>query len=315
MPYLDSELRPANDAQRWAALRLAITDGRTTDPERDHHVKAFMDYARAMNWPLDRIWRCDNGSRLAWSCAALKSPGRSSMLMAPYPTTLSADQIATYLRLILRDEAESGVQLVQSLLFTEDLVNRAALESVGFHEIAVLYYLERLGGAPAGSAAEFSAPAGLDAPNWIHYSPEHHAIFEDLIGGTYIDSLDCPGLAALRKVKDVVEGHKGAGRFDPKKWFLLRNNDTPVACILFGESPLRPSAELVYMGVHPAYRRRGVGGRVLAFGLESMRQFGIRTITLAVDARNLPALKTYESAGFRRTHIRRAMVRSLANNA
>lgn len=268
-----------------------------------------------MNWPLDRVWMCDNGSRLAWSCAALKSPGRSSMLMVPYPTQIDVAQIATFVRQILDDEAATGTNLIQSLLFTEDLGNRAALEAAGFREIAVLYYLECAAGGWKSAIADLASPMGLDEPSWVTYSPDRHEEFCRLISETYQDSLDCPGLSRLRDVHDVVEGHKGAGRFDPQKWFLLRNADKPVACILFGESPLRPSAELVYMGVHPAYRGRGVGQRVLAFGINAMHQSGIRGITLAVDARNAPALRLYESAGFRRTHIRRAMVRSLSDSA
>lgn len=313
--HLDHDLRPTSGAQNWAALRLAITDGRTTDPERDHHVKAFLEYARAMNWPLDRVWACGDGTRLAWSCAALKSPGRSSMLMVPYPTQLDVAQIATFVRRILDDETSAGTNLVQSLLFTEDLGNRAALEAAEFREIAVLFYLECAAGVSGSTQMDLAASLEIDAPNWVTYSPMRHADFCRLISDTYEDSLDCPGLSRLRDVDDVVEGHKGAGRFDPRKWFLLCSGDRPIACILFGESPLRPSAELVYMGVHPAYRGRRIGQRVLSFGINAMHQAGIRGITLAVDARNAPALRLYESAGFRRTHIRRAMVRSLSNSA
>lgn len=311
--HLAQELRLAGDGQRYAVLRQAITDGRTTDAERDNHVKAFLDYARAMNWPLDRLWACGDGARLAWGCASLKSPGRSAMLMLPYPTELDVAQIAALVERIMTDEAESGTNLVQSLLFLEDLGNRAALESIGFREIAVLHYLE-VALSPSPSVSSPSSPP-LQAPAWVNYSPTHHADFCTLIENTYQDSLDCPGLASLRKIEDVVAGHKGAGRFNPDYWFLLRDGNAHVACILFGASPLRPSAELVYMGVHPRYRGQGVGHFVLAHGIEAMHRSGIRGITLAVDARNAPALRLYESVGFRRTHVRRAMVRRASLNA
>lgn len=315
VPHLDHQLHLAEDGQRWSALRCAITDGRTTDPERDQHVKAFLDYAKAMNWPLDRVWVCGEGAMPAWACTSLKSPGRSAMLMLPFPTTLDVPRVAGLVRQILDDETQSGTQLIQSLLLLDDLGNRAALESAGFSEIAILHYLESSSVVPNMMHAKPFGNPPLQAPNWIHYSPASHGDFSTLIRNTYVDSLDCPGLSAMRDINDVVAGHKGAGRFDPANWFLLRDGRSPVACILFGVSPLRPSAELVYMGVHPRYRGRGIGKRVLTYGMGAMQHAGMRGITLAVDARNEPALRLYESVGFRRTHIRRAMVRKLAANA
>lgn len=314
-PHLANDLRLTGEPQRWAVLRHTITDGRTSDAERDHHVKVFLEYARAMNWPLDRLWAYGDGMRLSWACASLKSPGRSAMLMVPFPTRLDIALIADLVERILADESQSGTNLVQSLLYLEDVGNRTALETAGFAEIAVLHYLEAATTTPVATPAGAYREIPLHAPNWVHYSSEHHDAFCQLIRATYENSLDCPGLAALRTIDDVVEGHKGAGRFDPTKWFLLRNGELPVACILFGASPLRPTVELVYMGVHPGFRGAGIGQQVLSHGMSAMYREGIRGVTLAVDARNVPALRLYESAGFRRTHIRRAMVQRLANSA
>lgn len=313
MPHLAHELRLASEAQRWAVLRMSITDGRMSDAERDHHVKAFLEYASAMRWPLDRLWAYGDGTQIRWACTSLPSPGCSSMVMVPYPTDASIAQVATWMQQIVRYDGKHGIKLIQSLLYLEDVGNRTALETAGFHEIAVLQYLERPANASRDPEIAVDCSSSLTAPNWVAYSPSRHAEFCDLIRATYEDSLDCPGLAALRDIDDVIEGHKGAGRFDPGNWFLLRNGDIPIACILFGVSPLRPSAELVYMGVHPRFRGRGIGQFVVSHGVNVMRNAGIQGITLAVDARNIPAIRLYESAGFRMTHTRRAMVRKSAN--
>jgi ribosomal protein S18 acetylase RimI-like enzyme len=146
---------------------------------------------------------------------------------------------------------------------------------------------------------------------WMTYDEPRRQMFTDLIVATYQDSLDCRGLSGLRCIEDIMLGHQAAGRFDPHRWLLLRCDGGAAGCVLFGENPVRPTLELVYMGVHPRFRRMGVGQYILRQGLSLARKEGFASVTLAVDAENAPALAMYKRAGFLQTHSRLAIIRPL----
>lgn len=148
---------------------------------------------------------------------------------------------------------------------------------------------------------------------WITYAPERHREFADLILATYEASLDCPALSGLRHIDDIIAGHQAAGRFDPRRWLLLRNGDRAAGCILFAENPVRPALELVYMGVHPRERCHGVGTALLRAGLALARRERFDIVTVAVDEANEPALRLYRRHGFRQTTCRRALIRPPAS--
>jgi ribosomal-protein-alanine N-acetyltransferase len=57
-------------------------------------------------------------------------------------------------------------------------------------------------------------------------------------------------------------------------------------------------AHITTFGVHPDWRRRGVGSQLLLAVVELARQVGARRLTLEVRAGNLPAQALYESFGF-----------------
>jgi len=56
------------------------------------------------------------------------------------------------------------------------------------------------------------------------------------------------------------------------------------------------------VSVHHAYQGQGLGRRLLTDVLQEFVQYGFNTATLAVTAINTPALKLYESFGFRSIH-------------
>lgn len=51
--------------------------------------------------------------------------------------------------------------------------------------------------------------------------------------------------------------------------------------------------------VHPKWRRQGVGGAMLAFAVRYASERGVKALRLDVCEKNLPAIRLYESAGFR----------------
>ncbi len=57
-------------------------------------------------------------------------------------------------------------------------------------------------------------------------------------------------------------------------------------------------AELGDLVVHPSYRRKGIGGKLLTYALREARQRAARTVVLEVRASNDAAKALYEAAGF-----------------
>jgi L-phenylalanine/L-methionine N-acetyltransferase len=63
------------------------------------------------------------------------------------------------------------------------------------------------------------------------------------------------------------------------------------------------------MSVHASWRRKGVGRELLGAALEWAPSAGIKRVELYVYARNEPAIKLYESAGFTHEGRRRGFIR------
>ena len=67
--------------------------------------------------------------------------------------------------------------------------------------------------------------------------------------------------------------------------------------LLLTEVPGRDAWEVVYLGLTPAARGRGLGRAVIRHALEPARSHA-PILELAVDLRNTPAVRLYRSTGF-----------------
>ncbi len=300
-----------------AWLRYLLSAPHQTAGECEQQVTAFLDYARSMRLDLSRLWvtgSADGSERPGDGAAALCIPtaGRAAMLVVAdgrvHPPR--GDAWAGLIRHALGDATIRDVRLFQSLLAVGDESTRRALEQVGFGEIATLIYMERDVGPAAPGARRLDHGA-----RWVTFAEAVRDLFGSTISATYEGSLDCPGLAGLREVEDILSSHCGAGRFAAHRWLLLLIDERAAGCILLAEHPLQPVLEIAYMGVTPPFRGRGLGRALLdeAFALAHREQF--QRVTLAADARNMPALRMYQSAGFSEFLRRRAMLLHRASNS
>lgn len=73
-----------------------------------------------------------------------------------------------------------------------------------------------------------------------------------------------------------------------------------MACTWYVED----EAHVMRIAIHPAYRRRGVGRRLLQSALQRAAQVGCVRTTLEVASQNLEAIALYRSAGFEVVGIR-----------
>lgn len=196
-------------------------------------------------------------------------------------------------------ERRHGSRLIQTLLAPERAERTiAALERAGYALLATLAYMCR----PISSADFARSPE--DEITWQPYTRLRHHRFAETIDATYRGSLDCPDLAGLRTVHDSISTHKQTGRFQPRRWRLAVMGRSPVGVALVNE--LRGRGELVYLGLVPEARGQGVGRALIDRAIQDTAEMGLARLALAVDTRNEPAVRLYDSAGFTETHRRLA---------
>ena len=96
----------------------------------------------------------------------------------------------------------------------------------------------------------------------------------------------------------MVEGYRAVGRYRPEHWFIARLDNEDVGCALLADHSPEPAWELMYMGVSPDVRGRGLGYEITRHAQWLASRENVERLLLAVDALNHPALSMYAQAGF-----------------
>ena len=312
--------RPAEREEISIGLRVVL--GAHGHPADDAQVVDFMQFALRRGISLADLWLAERtGDRaLLWAVLPVVSPGRTMLLISPsdLPHRRSADLVGVAGTLIERactHFAARGVQLAQVLLDPADVISHRLYESRGFSRVAELVYLQA---SPRRKIAPPALPPGF---GWLEYSPQAHPVFVSAIAETYRHSLDCPSLNGLRDMEDVLAGHKASGEFEAGLWLLLcehvpgSNGDGASTkahgVLLLSKMQPGDAMELVYLGLTPAARGKGLGDLLVKQALATVAARGASRLSLAVDSTNGPALKLYYRHGLQRVASKLAMMRLL----
>jgi ribosomal protein S18 acetylase RimI-like enzyme len=216
---------------------------------------------------------------------------------------------------VRRPESSPPV-LAQALLERHETPQAAGLEAAGFLRLGELAYLAWTNGS---SAPVVEAPPGIELASFSSLSgDERDELLVRILKKTYIETQDCPELCGLRDARDVLDSHRAVGAHDPNLWWLLFDGDPssggePEGCMLLNPCPEQDSVELVYLGLAPALRGRGIAAHALAVGLHAMRARPEARLTCAVDTRNTPAMRLYDRFGFERIGGRVPFVRAIGS--
>lgn len=194
------------------------------------------------------------------------------------------------------------VRLFQALLTRGHEARRLALESAGFRFLAQLMYMQR---RTARQVVDLALPDDLSVQTW---RPALRDDFAAAIDASYEQTLDCPALVGMRGIDDVLEGHRAVGVFRDDLWLLVRQRGRPAGVMLMSMTGDGRTAELVYLGLCPSLRGRGLGRVLMEHGLSRAGRAGAEKMVLAVDEDNGPALKLYESLRFVAIARRTALV-------
>jgi GNAT superfamily N-acetyltransferase len=257
-------------------------------------------------------WERSWGFRAGWTSSgriigALLTQGlagRAAAVWAPEvaPSIWRGATAAALVRAALTDLRSSGFRVAQAVL-DESASQRGAIDLTrgGMPRVTELLYLERDTKLPLSLPSHSPENPGGPMPQleWSSFNPAHEAEFRAILQATYASSLDMPELEGVRTLDDVIEGHRATGRFVPERWRLGQVPGDPDAAVvlLLSEVPNRDVWEVVYLGLTLAARGRGLGRAAIQQALELARPH-VSRLELAVDLRNHPATRLYESAGF-----------------
>jgi len=297
------EMNPIPSRKRAEALRFLV-GGRSRRELVDACAEAFGEMLRSRADKDVRIWWSRRGRRCAAVAMVVANAGRSGFLYhcpADAPG-VDAPALRELVRAVSLDAIRDGMCFVQVLCRTDRQEDIEILTAAGYQLLANLVYMRLdLSAAPV-------SPSEAESFSWRSLGEFDEDELARVIAATYEGSLDCPALFGVRDVRDVIAGHKATGAFTPQSWWIAQKDGSPAGCILVNDSPSTPSAEIVYAGVAPSFRGRGVGRTLVRKAVDQARRRGLDAVTLAVDARNRFARELYERSGFEETDRRIACV-------
>ena len=248
------------------------------------------------------------GGQLVGAVLAQQLPGKSAVVWLPQ--TLSGEQSTQQelLQAMCGRLAEAHTHLAQAVLDTAASEGASALTAAGFLHAGDLVYM-------AAPAESFPTAPPASPLSFESYSPATHDRLMCIIEATYQGSLDCPLVDGLRETADVLAGYRAAGHFRPDWWLIARLEDRDVGCLLLADHPADNQCEIVYAGIVPAARGRGLGLALTRRAQWLAKEAGKSRLVLAVDAANAPAIAMYRTAGCVAWDRRSVFVRPLGRNA
>ena len=281
---------------------LAVLYRRIPAEFRPQVVADALGEVQAGRLDLTGLWVARRRGRLVGALLSHTLAGRAAAIWAPEVEAIwgRAALAAGLIRAALEDLGRRGVRVAQALVDpSAPTTTGGDLIRGGLPRVTTLTFLERRTDRPE------EPPGGPGPPppslRWETLGSANEAEFRATLEATYVGSLDMPELDGVRSLDDVIASHRAAGRFDPVRWNIGRVDGEPAAAavLLLSEVPDRPAWEIAYLGLTPAARGRGLGRAALIRAHRQAHAAGVDRIELAVDARNFPARRLYNTAGFR----------------
>ena len=243
------------------------------------------------------------------SSLGILNSGATCSVMATSPkTTAQSHRVAALIRHAAAWGADKGASIAQTVLHPQsDTLKQPYLEA-GFIPLATLSSLEaHVAGVNANSTYEQSESIQLHASS--NYSD---AVLGEVLLQTYVASLDCPKIHGLRAIDEIIQGHRATEAFDPNLWFVAEYKDELCGVLLLNPSPTTRCMEIAYVGITEKVRGLGIGSHLMRHAFHCAEKHSYKTLSLAVDSANVPALALYQRWNFQTTKQRFAMIKKLS---
>ena len=286
------------------AMSLILSGSPLWSEEVAEQVKDLESLARRQNLRMDLLVGGYSSAELLSAALAIESPGRTAMAYTTAGDTSGEERraMAEVLMELQRRVWRRGVTVLQALLPPEDRARPGVHASAGFRYLAELINMDR----PTWFKTYNFKPALR--LRMVTYRPDRRQLFLRALEESYVESLDCPGLAGLRQTEDVLTGHMATGVYDPDGWFVAQVGEEPAGVMLTARVPNRSALEVVYVGVGRWARGQGVGDRLMAQAVAFAGSAHLDEVTLAVDSTNEAARRLYQRWNFVETSRRRAWI-------
>ena len=294
---------PSDKAQLREALAVLLERAELTPADVDEHIDTLLRYAERRNLSLEHCLIAQEQRRIRSACLCIDSPGRIASVFIPgLPRFLGPQEaVVALLTESVRLARQRNVQILQATLAPDAALEADLYRQAGFQRLTQLIYMD----------SDLTQPIPLDPTpaeiTWETYDASdasRHALFAQVVQGTYEGGLDCIALNGVRDIEDILASHAAAGDFTEESWLVARVADVPMGVILLSYLPERWACEVVYMGVLPAMRGRRFGAALLRRAVDLAREQAVNTLCLTVDAGNVPAQRLYRRFGFRETSRR-----------
>lgn len=234
----------------------------------------------------------------------------------PVDRELELSLLVQVIKSLCSQAVDQGIEIVQAISSVDpdsiecpncSIQDRAFLEA-RVMPLAKLVQMEhaRLDSRPNIPAALLgSDDSGLTFVEHTYLSTKQ---WQALIETTYLETRDVPELNGIRSIASTLEGYASILDGSPRSWWAVMHLGQPIGCLLL--SPCGSSCELTYLGLVPEHRGRGLSRLIMEHALVWCRSNGIDQMTLAVDTRNVPAIRLYQAYGFIPTRFVQAWIYS-----
>jgi len=143
--------------------------------------------------------------------------------------------------------------------------------------------------------------------HWRPWSPQLIRTHADVKFRSFrneLDSLVFPALGTYSGCENLMQGMSKHSGFLPQATWLIEAEggslSGPIPCgTIQGLERSTTLGTIQNVGVIPAYRGKGLGRALLLKALAGFRSCGLLRVTLEVTEENEPAMRLYESIGFR----------------
>jgi ribosomal protein S18 acetylase RimI-like enzyme len=288
--------------ERWGeAVNLALSNRPYEERVRLTEMLLRPSPGKPPGSGFDGLLEARAGDATVGAALAALQAGRTALVYQPQllPGVGEAireklnSQLTTYLR-------QHRVTLAQEVLPLDAAEDIARARAAGYAIEIHLVYLT------ADQSCFPAAPEG--ALDWEAFEPSQTQRLAEVLDRTFVGTLDCAELNGVRSTLDAIAGYQASGQFRPRDWQFAKHQNQDVGCVLVNRHDDH-TAELVYLGLTPEARGKGWSRELVRRALWQARQAGCAVLSLAVDARNQPALSAYERAGFERFDARCVLLR------
>lgn len=290
------QVEPVTSIQMIQAIRF-VCGGAARSLDSARKAEVLIDLVRSRGPNDVRIFWARRDGAISAAAMVVANPGRAGMIFYSPPAAVGVDRsaLSATIRLASLEGIKAGLSFVQALLESPSDDDVLILRDSGFQMLAELIYMSL---DLQAHKEQLHMPPQENEYLWKTMLEVSQQQLAELLSRTYEKSLDCPALSGLRQMDDVIASHKSCGRFNPQYWWVPCLQGKPAGCILVNDYPQLDSADVVYLGVVPEFRGRSLARIMLRRAGRFAWQRGLASLTLAVDAANVYALKAYEAEGF-----------------